>query len=177
MNGRLTFQSLPGEGSTFIVELPVAPAGTADADAGEEAKGVENGAFGFGSVQERYTLLYVEDNPPNIALMQELVNSVPSLRLLTAADANTGLALAHAHRPDVIVLDINLPGLNGFEILKRLKGAARTADIPVMALSAAALPNDIERGQAAGFTHYLTKPIDVQQFLGAIESLLKDDHA
>lgn len=119
-------------------------------------------------------MLYVEDNPPNIALMQELVESVPSLRLVTAADANTGLALAHAHRPDVIVLDINLPGMSGFEILKRLKLDQRTAEIPVMALSAAALPNDVERGKAAGFTHYLTKPIDVQQFLAAVEQLLNE---
>ena len=117
-------------------------------------------------------MLYVEDNPPNIALMQELVDSVPNLRLLTASDGNTGLALAHAHRPDVIVLDINLPGMSGFEILRRLKSARRTGDIPVMALSAAALPQDVERGKASGFTHYLTKPIDVQEFLAAVDSVL-----
>ncbi len=172
MNGRLTFVSAPGKGSTFTIDLPVAPA-AADEPAETGRAGVVESALPRAMRDaERFTLLYVEDNPPNIALMQELVDSVPSLRLVTAADANTGLALAHAHEPDVIVLDINLPGMNGFEILKRLKLDRRTAEIPVMALSAAALPNDVERGKAAGFTHYLTKPLDVQEFLGAVEQLL-----
>jgi len=173
MNGRLSFHSQPGRGSTFVVELPVAPLKAGESVETDESRGAAHAALEWTRDVERHTLLYVEDNPPNIALMQELVDSVPSLRLLTAADANTGLALAHAHQPDVIVLDINLPGMNGFEILKRLKRAQKTGDIPVMALSAAALPNDIERGKAAGFSHYLTKPIDVQEFLHAIESVLK----
>jgi PAS domain S-box-containing protein len=175
MQGRLSFESRPGEGSTFVVELPIAPKTNGSAETAE-TQSAKNPAWAAKGTSRQFTLLYVEDNPPNIALMQELVDAVPNLRLLTAADASTGLALAHAHRPDIIVLDINLPGMNGFEILRQLKQDHRTREMPVLALSANAQPNDIDRGKAAGFAYYLTKPIDVSKFLGAIEALLKIHH-
>jgi CheY-like chemotaxis protein len=172
MQGQLSFESEPDHGSTFWIELPTA--GPPERVAAEmEAEQRSGEVAGLDPAHKPLTLLYVEDNPPNIALMQDLVDSVPNLRLLTAPNGNTGLALAHAHRPDLIVLDINLPGLNGFEVLKRLKYAQRTRDIPVMALTAAAKANDVERGKAAGFTHYLTKPINVQEFLGALRDNLE----
>jgi signal transduction histidine kinase/CheY-like chemotaxis protein len=171
MSGALTFTSEPGRGSTFWLDLPTAPAGL---EVTEETAQAEKGAsILLKRATKALTLLYVEDNPPNIALMQELVDSVPNLKLMTAPDGNTGLALAHAHRPDVIVLDINLPGMSGFEVLRRLRHSARTGDIPVMALTAAAQMRDHERGKAAGFAHYLTKPINVQEFLRAVDQMLE----
>ena len=92
--------------------------------------------------------------------------------MLTAADPRTGLDLARANRPDIIVLDINLPGMTEFDVLRALKASPATAPIPVMALSAAAMPSQIEDGIAAGFTHYLTKPLDVEAFLKAVDGLL-----
>lgn len=173
MNGSLTFRSEPGHGSTFTVELP-AESEPVEARVGEAASNLAKEAMSaaLGGRSGGCTLLYVEDNPPNIALMQALVESLEGVRLLIASDAETGLALARAHRPDVIILDINLPGMSGFDILERLKAAPATERIPVMALTAAAMPREVERGLAAGFTHYLTKPINVPVFLSAIDSLL-----
>ncbi len=171
MNGSLTFSSKTDQGSTFWLELPAAGPEADENAAAADAHGTTPGAD-FKNTDKTLTLLYVEDNPPNIALMQELVDSVPNLKLLTAPDGNTGLALAHAHQPDVIVLDINLPGINGFEVLRRLRHGNRTSAIPVMALTAAAQMRDHERGRAAGFRHYLTKPINVQEFLSAIDDIL-----
>ncbi len=170
MQGTLAFESEAGKGSTFWLDLPTAGEGQeeqAAADGGADASVAR-----FARDEKVYALLYVEDNPPNIALMQQLVGSIPNLRLLAASDPNTGIALAHAHRPDIIVLDINLPGMHGFEGLRRLKQAERTGHIPVMALTAAAQPQDVERGRQAGFAHYLTKPTDVQQFLTAVDDIL-----
>ena len=173
MQGVLAFESELNQGSTFWIELPTAGPPEPLAVETHDADAADSELAGLDAAEKQLTLLYVEDNPPNIALMQDLVDSVPNLRLLTAPNGNTGLALAHAHRPDLIVLDINLPGMNGFEVLKRLKYAQRTRAIPVVALTAAAQPNDVERGKAAGFTHYLTKPINVQEFLLAIRDNLE----
>jgi CheY-like chemotaxis protein len=119
----------------------------------------------------------VEDNPSNIALMQELVDALPNLRLLIATEGISGIAQARAHRPDVVVLDINLPGMNGFEILRELKRTPATSDIPVIALTASAAPRDIQRGKAEGFLHYLTKPINIPEFMAAIDGLLGERRA
>ena len=170
MNGTLTFTSEQDKGSTFWLTLPVAPLLAETEESGADS--LQREGLAFKSTDRALTLLYVEDNPPNIALMQDLVDSVPNLKLLTAPDGSTGLALAHAHQPDVIVLDINLPGMSGFEVLRRLRHGARTSSIPVLALTAAAQMRDHERGKAAGFRHYLTKPINVQEFLSAIDDVL-----
>ncbi len=173
MDGKLSVHSVQGQGSIFTVEIPVAPA--MERPGAQEAGFVEEAGKPTPAWQHQdgqYTLLYVEDNPSNITLMQELIDTLPSMKLLTAADGGTGIALAKAHRPDVIVLDINLPGMNGFEILRELKRVPATAGIPVIALSAAAAPRDIQRGKAEGFLHYLTKPINVAEFMSAIDGLL-----
>jgi CheY-like chemotaxis protein len=153
-------------GTTFSIELPAA---TAEPAVTEEPQ--------FANIvslkhREGYTLLYIEDNPSNIELMQGLVEALDDVTLLTAAHPTVGLALANAHMPDIIVLDIDLPDINGFEVLKRLKANPATLHIPVIALSAAAMSRDIERGMSAGFTHYLTKPIKVREFLAAVDGVL-----
>jgi len=111
------------------------------------------------------TLLYVEDNPANLKLIEQLIARRPDIRLLSAKDGNRGIELARAHRPDVILMDINLPGISGIEALKILREDSETTHIPVVALSANAMPRDIEKGLQAGFFRYLTKPIKVNEFM------------
>jgi CheY-like chemotaxis protein len=104
------------------------------------------------------TLLYVEDNPANLKLVEQLIARRPDMRLLSARDGNLGIQLARANQPEVILMDINLPGISGIEALKILREDPATAHIPVIALSANAMPRDIEKGLQAGFFGYLTSP-------------------
>ena len=157
MGGRIGYESETGVGSTFWVDLPMAPAATERSAAG-----------GAG----RRLLLYVEDNPANVRLMEVLIGSVPGLAMVSAHDAELALALAETRRPDVIVMDINLPGMNGYQTLAALRQNPVTAPIPVIALSAAATTGDVENGLAAGFHDYLTKPIDVARVIGALQQAL-----
>ena len=119
-----------------------------------------------------HTLLYVEDNPANLMLVKDLVARLPHLRLLSAIDGNQGIELARAALPDVILMDINLPGISGVKALKILANDPTTAHIPVVAISANAMPRDIEKGMAAGFFRYLTKPIRVADFMDTMDVAL-----
>ena len=119
------------------------------------------------------TLLYVEDNPANLKLVEQLIARRPDMRLLSARDGNTGIELARANQPEVILMDINLPGISGIEALKILREDPATAHIPVVALSANAMPRDIEKGLQAGFFRYLTKPIKVTEFMETLEGALE----
>jgi PAS domain S-box-containing protein len=119
------------------------------------------------------TLLYVEDNPANLKLIEQLIARRPDIRLLSARDGHTGIQLARANLPALILMDINLPGISGIEALKILREDPATAHIPVIALSANAMPRDIEKGLQAGFFHYLTKPIKIQEFMDTLEAALK----
>ena len=119
------------------------------------------------------TLLYVEDNPANLMLVEQIISDHPHIHMLSARDGNQGIALARAHLPDVILMDINLPGISGFEALKILRADPATARIPVLAISANAMPRDIEKGLEAGFFRYLTKPIKVNEFANALDDALK----
>jgi CheY-like chemotaxis protein len=117
-------------------------------------------------------VLYVEDNPANLELVEQLIARRPELRLLSAADGNHGIECARAYRPEVILMDINLPGISGIEVMKILRADARTAHIPIIALSANAVPRDIENALEAGFFNYITKPIKVNQFMDALDVAL-----
>ena len=119
------------------------------------------------------TLLYVEDNPANLKLVEQLIARRPDMRLLTRSDGNLGIELARANQPDVILMDINLPGISGIEALKILREDPATAHIPVVALSANAMPRDIEKGLEAGFFRYLTKPIKVNEFMDTLDVALE----
>ena len=118
------------------------------------------------------TLLYVEDNPANLMLVEGLIERRPDLRLLSARDGNEGIEVARARRPDVILMDINLPGISGIQALRILAHDPTTAHIPVVAISANALPRDIEKGMEAGFFRYLTKPIRVAEFMETLDAAL-----
>ena len=174
MGGVLGVESSVGSGSVFWCELDAAAAPELDGRPAElaPAEGMEPlpGA-------PLRTLLYVEDNPANLKLVEQLIARRPSLRLLTAVESNQGIQLARAHQPDVILMDINLPGISGIEAMKILRDDPTTAHIPIVALSANAMPRDVAKGLEAGFFSYLTKPIKVPEFMEALDAALHSAHA
>ncbi len=117
-------------------------------------------------------VLYIEDNPVNVMLMQAMLGRVPRLEMTSAALPMIGLQMAKDERPDLILLDIQLPGMNGYEVLRRLRLEAATTHIPVIAVSANAMPEDVRQGLEAGFVHYLTKPVDLLELIDAVERTL-----
>ena len=119
------------------------------------------------------SVLYVEDNASNLKLAASMFKHMPDLRLISATNGEFGLELAQRYRPDVILLDIHLPGMDGYEVLDVLQGNPATRDIPVLALSADAMPIDIEQGLKAGFREYLTKPIDIDHLQAALARALQ----
>jgi CheY-like chemotaxis protein len=123
-------------------------------------------------VDAPHLVLYIEDNPANLKLVQEIVAFRPDLRLLPAPNGHLGLSLARSEGPEIILTDLNLPGMSGLEVLEALRRDPATCRIPVIALTANAMPRDIERGLAAGFARYLTKPLDIDQFNEAIDGVL-----
>ena len=114
----------------------------------------------------------MEDNPANIKLIESLAKKIDGLNLTTKKTAEKGIIAAVHQQPDLIILDINLPGINGFEALATLKDIEETANIPVIALSASATAEDIKNGLESGFSHYLTKPIQLTEVVAVLQSKL-----
>ena len=168
MKGRIGVESTVGVGSVFWFELGLAAEPKPVAIA---AKPIVSPGAPVGT-QVR-TVLYVEDNPANLMLVEDLVARRPDIRLLSATDGNRGIEIAREAQPDMILMDINLPGISGLQALKFLRADPATSHIPVIALSANAIPRDIEKGLAAGFFRYLTKPIRVNEFMDALDVALK----
>lgn len=160
MHGEIGVHSVPGEGSTFWFELPLS----------EAASSTEPVASASGPRR----LLYVEDNVANLKLVQKIVASHKDLAFIGAASAEAGLEIAKSQRLDLILLDINLPGMDGFEALRQLRSNPLTQNIPVIAVTANAMRRDVERGLAAGFAAYLTKPLDIAAFLKTLDRCLDD---
>ncbi len=167
MGGTIGVESSVGIGSLFWVEFSAADAPEPEAD-GPDQYGQHEATKHIPA--SRHTLLYVEDNPANLLLVEQLVARRMDLTLLTATEGNQGFQLARSHQPDVILLDINLPGISGLDVLKLLHEDPQTAHIPVMALSANAMPRDLEKGLEAGFLRYLTKPIKAMEFMDALDA-------
>ncbi|MES2959036.1 MAG: PAS domain S-box protein [Pseudomonadota bacterium] len=168
MDGTIGVDSEVGRGSVFWVRLPLAPLSARPAAvAATVPPGTTAPAGG-----PRRTVLYIEDNPVNVLLMDAMLARLPGLRVLSAALPLPGLELARSERPDLILVDIQLPGIDGFEVLRRLRADARTRRIPVVAVSANAMQADIDAGLAAGFAVYLTKPIDLVQLLASVQRVL-----
>ena len=174
MGGAIGASSTVGQGSLFWIELGTALPPESSARALDPERGSSPAAS---STQSRATLLYVEDNPANLMLVQDLIARRPDIRLLTATDGHLGVEMARASRPDVVLMDINLPGLSGIQALRLLAEDPVTALIPVVALSANAMPRDIEKGLAAGFFRYLTKPIRLNEFMDAMDHALATSKA
>jgi PAS domain S-box-containing protein len=170
MGGVIGVESTVGKGSVFWIELNLT------AERQPAASSAELPLVAQVQVQSNAqltTLLYVEDNPANLMLVEDLIARRPDIRLLSARDGNRGIEIARTSQPDVILMDINLPGISGIKALRILAEDPITAHIPVIALSANAMPHDIDRGLEAGFFRYLTKPIKVNEFMNTLDIALK----
>ena len=170
MGGSIGAESTVGAGSVFWIEFNLSNErqsthGTSISSAAANAPIQTNAPL--------RTLLYVEDNPANLMLIEDLIARRPDIRLLSARDGNRGIEIARNSQPDVILMDINLPGISGIKALEILSEDPSTAHIPVIALSANAIPRDIEKGLEAGFLRYLTKPIKVNELMETLDLALE----
>jgi signal transduction histidine kinase len=165
MGGRLLVESRPGDGATFIVELAAAAAPALAATAAGD------GAATAAPPPIQGTVLYVEDNLANLRLVERVLDRRPGLSLLSAMQGSHGLELARSHRPGLVLLDLHLPDVHGDELLARLRGDARTQDIPVVVLSADATAGQIRQLLDAGARAYLTKPLDVTELLALLDEV------
>lgn len=169
MAGRIGANSTVGQGSVFWFELKLT---AAPALSEEDALRASQTTAPLSDGAPVRTVLYVEDNPANLELVEQLIARRHDLRLLSAAEGNLGIELARAYQPEVILMDINLPGISGIEVMKILRADPATAHIPIIALSANAVPRDIQRGLQAGFFSYATKPIKVDEFMDTLDVAL-----
>ncbi|MDH5392079.1 MAG: ATP-binding protein [Gammaproteobacteria bacterium] len=165
MHTEIKVESVYGEGSRFWFELPVC-----SDDMATEKPSSDNNSLLFATGKRR--VIYVEDNLANMLLMRKIIATQKDIELIEAVDAEQGLELIRQQPPGLVFLDINLPGMNGFEALKELQNDALTADIPVIAVTANAMKKDVEEGKKLGFVEYVTKPVDVKNILAMLEHYL-----
>jgi signal transduction histidine kinase/AmiR/NasT family two-component response regulator len=169
MGGAIGAESTVGKGSGFWIELNLSGEPQLAVGAAELRAVAQAHAKSYAPLR---TLLYVEDNPANLMLVEDLIARRPDVRLLSASDGSRGIETARASLPDVILMDINLPGISGIKAMRILAEDPKTAHIPVVAISANAMPRDIEKGLEAGFFRYLTKPIKVDEFMETLDVAL-----
>lgn len=168
MGGVLGFNSALGKGSMFWIELPlIVEMASVPAEIAAQQDKI------FASDGQEWLVLYIEDNASNLRVVEAMFQYFPHLKLISATRGEFGLDLARRYQPAVILLDIHLPGIDGYAVLEALKADTAICDIPVIALSADAMTMDIERALDAGFVHYLTKPINMTELSEAIERCLK----
>lgn len=175
MDGLIGFATEEGKGSTFWIELPMAANLDEETFVRERGDEISTALSEVGGeIREKKTVLYVEDNPANLQLMGRVVRDIPSCRLLTAPTGEIGLEMAREHVPDLILMDIHLPGISGIDVTKILLADEATRHIPIVAISAAAMSSDVEKGRKAGFQAYLTKPFNVGEMVTTIVRFLSD---
>jgi signal transduction histidine kinase len=174
MEGHIGVDSVAGQGSEFWFELPLALDHSTQVAAAPREVNVAGEVLAVAPSEKPlgYTVLHVDDNPANLELVAQLLAQRPQLRLLSATHGGLGLEFARAHLPAVILMDITLPGISGTETLKILQADPLTTHIPVIALSANAMPHEIQNGLQAGFFRYVTKPIRVHEFLDTLDEAL-----
>jgi PAS domain S-box-containing protein len=170
MGGEVGFESTLGRGSTFWVDLPRVE-GEPSAAVGKDRDAQTSTTLADEDAPP-LTVVYVEDNPANVAFMQSLLAEFHRVELLTAPSAEIGVEMVRRHRPDAVIMDINLPGMSGFDATRQLRKWPETRDIPVIGLSAAAMPRDRRLADEAGFYRYLTKPVNVEELVSVLEEVL-----
>lgn len=167
MNGHIGYETAPGEGSTFWFDIPVADESVPDLELIEANEvNVATGTSG------QNTILYIEDNPSNVELIKRLVLDEFDVSFISAPDGEIGLTLAKQIHPDLVLLDLNLPGIDGYQVLRKLQEMDETRDSPIIALTALAMDEDIRRGAEAGFSNYITKPFDIRDVQEKIQAAL-----
>jgi len=172
LGGHISFVSEEDKGSIFSIDIPMSTKQNVETATGNTVAPTAKAVGKHHKDGSRYSILYVEDNPDNMKLMESMIGRIAKTSLLTAYNAELGLDLARSKKPDLILMDINLPGMNGIEALKLLQDIQETKNIPVIAISAAAMAEDIKAGLEAGFKNYITKPINVSEFIQVIEDTL-----
>lgn len=173
MGASIGFESQSGKGSAFWVDIPTSEEIIVDDDTFYNKVALNKTAqeqHGTNSQHEN-TVLYIEDNPTNLRLVSLIIEELPNVHMLSAHEPVLGLDLAEEHIPDLILLDINLPGMNGYEVLKKIRQRDGNKHTPVIAISANAMPGHIQKGMDAGFDDYITKPIDVNNLLHTIKEI------
>ncbi len=170
MRGEIGVQSSVGIGSTFWLELELTQPNTGKSKTDLDSKPKINKEV----IANQHNLLYIEDNRSNVKLVEKLLNKRKGISMCAAYMPEEGIDIADKTLPDIILLDINLPGMDGYEVLKILKDSDRTRHIPVIALSANAMPSDIKYGLDTGFNYYLTKPINVKQFFSTLDTVISE---
>jgi CheY-like chemotaxis protein len=174
MGGRMGFESELDVGSTFWFELPYAHHTQPHPFPAAQTKSLPAATLvRLDPVAHRGRVVYVEDNPANVTVMRHVFKQIPGAELISAEDAETGLERIRELHPDLVLMDIDLPGMNGLEALRVMRADPDLADIPVVAVSAAAMSRDVEAGMAAGFRAYLTKPFDVPELIRLVKEALK----
>ena len=172
MGGRIGVESEVDVGSTFWIELPRRQNKQInEINSSVKSSFLENE---MSKLEHEKSVLYIEDNPANLRLVEQILQSVPNLHMWSAPEPLLGLELAMEHLPDLILLDINLPGMDGYEVLKHLRSKAVSKDIPVIAISANAMPKDLKKGEEAGFDGYITKPVNVKELLEKVERKISE---
>lgn len=166
MGGTIGFESTLNLGTTFWLEFQILGGKLSIKDDGE-APGPETAAADA-TAQSKFTVLCVEDNPDSLKLLETIIVRIADTSMISAHTGELGVDMAEIHRPDAILMDINLPGISGLEALSRLKASAATRDIPVIAMTALASPRDKAAGLKAGFSVYLTKPINVEEVTSSL---------
>jgi CheY-like chemotaxis protein len=172
MGGSIGVASVIGEGSTFWIRLPVELRDTSTSAEPSIDSDQRQTFPGEQAAGKKRSILYIEDNPANLKLVERIVKRQYDFSLMSAITAEEGLNLATTRQPDLILLDINLPDMDGYAVLHRLKTQSPPSNIPVIALTANAMHSDVRKGKGAGFDDYLTKPINIAELTNTLKKYL-----